>query len=360
MYSYSLIPLILRPTRITNKSETLIDNIFTNDSINNISGILMLDTSDHLPNFSIAETKINLKSNNHQKNFRDFSNTNIRKLKTCMTNFNWKDSIKMHDNVNDAYNNFIEIFNSMLDKFVPLKKKSNKTKTKSKLPWIAKDLIKMINKKNRFYKQYMNKRTQQSKTKYKTLKNKVNKLLRTAKKNYYSDQLKKEKNNIKNTWKILNNVLNKDHKRPCHTEFNLNGKIINNSNQIPDHFNDFFINIGPNQVSQIPDTNTHFSTYLSNPTQNSMLFTPITEDEVIEVINNLDAKKSAGHDNISILIIKKLATELSTPLTDVFNMSLDSGIKTAKVTSQITGQFQFYPVSQKFLKDWFSIDAFHF
>ena len=57
-----------------------------------------------------------------------------------------------------------------------------------------------------------------------------------------------------------------------------------------------------------------------------MFFTPITEEEVIKVIKNLDTKKSAGHDGISILIIKKLADELSNPLTYIFNMSLKSGI----------------------------------
>ena len=57
-----------------------------------------------------------------------------------------------------------------------------------------------------------------------------------------------------------------------------------------------------------------------------MFFTPITEDEVIEIIKNLDAKKSPSHDHIPILIIKKLANELSTPLTYIFNLSLSSGI----------------------------------
>ena len=149
--------------------------------------------------------------------------------------------------------------------------------------------------------------------------------MRPAKRNYYSNQLEKEKRNIKNTWKILNNVLNKDHKKSCNTEFNLNGQIINNPYQIPEHFNDFFINIGPNQVSQIADSNSHFSTYLPKSTDNAMFFDPIPEDEVLEVIKNLDAKKSTGHDGFSILIMKKLAAELSVPLTLIFNMSIKDG-----------------------------------
>ena len=56
-----------------------------------------------------------------------------------------------------------------------------------------------------------------------------------------------------------------------------------------------------------------------------MFFNPITEDEVLEVIKNLDAKKSTGHDGFSILIIKKLAAELSVPLTLIFNMSRKDG-----------------------------------
>ena len=59
---------------------------------------------------------------------------------------------------------------------------------------------------------------------------------------------------------------------------------MNNPNQIPEHFNDLFINIGPNQISQIADSNTHFSTYLSKSTDNTMFFNLITEDEVLEVI----------------------------------------------------------------------------
>ena len=38
------------------------------------------------------------------------------------------------------------------------------------------------------------------------------------------------------------NYVNKDHKKTCNTEFNLNGQKINNPDQIPEHFNDFLLN----------------------------------------------------------------------------------------------------------------------
>ena len=78
---------------------------------------------------------------------RDLSSKNMNNLKKCMNDFKWKDSLEIHGDVNSAYNEFIKIFTNMLNKFTPLKKKNSKAKTKSNLPWLTKDLIKMINRK---------------------------------------------------------------------------------------------------------------------------------------------------------------------------------------------------------------------
>ena len=51
MTSYSLYPRITKPTRITSKSATLIDNIYTNSHAKQNGGILLADISDHLPIF---------------------------------------------------------------------------------------------------------------------------------------------------------------------------------------------------------------------------------------------------------------------------------------------------------------------
>ena len=54
--SYFFLPYILQPTRITERSPTLIDNIFGNSySMDVISGNLVLKISDHLPLFWIID-----------------------------------------------------------------------------------------------------------------------------------------------------------------------------------------------------------------------------------------------------------------------------------------------------------------
>ena len=60
MFSSSFFPLISRPTRITSRSATLIDNIFVNSLEDNFtSGLLFTDLSDHLPIFQITTTIYN-------------------------------------------------------------------------------------------------------------------------------------------------------------------------------------------------------------------------------------------------------------------------------------------------------------
>ncbi len=50
----NFIPIITKPTRITDHTKMLIDHIYINKSIHQVkSGIAVFDISDHLPIFSI-------------------------------------------------------------------------------------------------------------------------------------------------------------------------------------------------------------------------------------------------------------------------------------------------------------------
>ena len=88
MFFLPFFPLILRPTRITQHTATLINNIFTND-IKNIegstNGILFSDISDHLPIVHVqnlktqhvrsSEKEFTYKRVINDSNIKSFSNT---------------------------------------------------------------------------------------------------------------------------------------------------------------------------------------------------------------------------------------------------------------------------------------------
>ena len=55
MISHYLLPHILHPTRVTDHSATIIDNIFSNNcEMDTVSGNLLSQISDHFPQFLIT------------------------------------------------------------------------------------------------------------------------------------------------------------------------------------------------------------------------------------------------------------------------------------------------------------------
>ena len=101
--SYGLLPQIIQPTRITDTSATIVDNIFTNNMNNKIaSGNIITDFSGHYTQFvSIFREKIDYKSIKMYK--RDYS-------KFCEDSFRDDVSIQNFNNhfedVNDKFNDF--------------------------------------------------------------------------------------------------------------------------------------------------------------------------------------------------------------------------------------------------------------
>ena len=99
MYSESLSPQITIPARITPRSSTLIDNIFTN-TVNEslVSGNLTFSISDHLAQFLIypeltinnKEKKIPQYKKNYKKSQHNQIERRIRKLKLDRTFKNTK------------------------------------------------------------------------------------------------------------------------------------------------------------------------------------------------------------------------------------------------------------------------------
>ena len=58
IYLYCMIPTILKPTRITEMSATIIDNILTNCDNEVTTAILVTDITDHLPTILVNKMKI--------------------------------------------------------------------------------------------------------------------------------------------------------------------------------------------------------------------------------------------------------------------------------------------------------------
>ena len=335
MFSLGLYPLLDKPTRITDHSATLIDNIFTNELDSKInSGLLISDISDHLPIFAVCKyPDINRISNQKYTLIRQTDKNCIDALKNELLLQNWNDVMGSTD-VNIAYDNFIKTFVNLYDKHCPVKKICSNVNGNKIKPWFTTGLRNACKKKNNLYRKFLQCRTKSAEERYKVYKNKLTTILRNSEKIYYSTLLDKEKNNIKGTWKILNTIIRKgQHSSPLPDKFMSNGKTVTHKKDIANGFNDFFVNVGPNLAKDIniPNENTHVLDYLNSQNPESMFLASVEESEVINIVRNCKNKKSTGYDGIDMTIIKQVIYHIIKPFTHICNNSFENGVFPSKM-----------------------------
>ena len=198
--SSGYMPLITKPTRITKSTATLIDNIFTNNArkTGHHSGILLNDLSDHLPIFAITEHEMKNcpeipNSGSHITRKISIKSLELfaKKIKSC----NWQSTLSKN-NPTESYVSFFKEFFKIYDYFFPLKKyKSNNIKIDNNL-WISRGLKNSTKRKEKLYKKFIKNPTKNNEQIYKKYRNKLNHLIRIAKKNYYSKKFSQAQNDI--------------------------------------------------------------------------------------------------------------------------------------------------------------------
>ena len=124
VYENGTIPIINKPTGLTNKTTTAIDHILTNSYTETIfkTTILKCDVSDHFPIcLLIPSLKFSLKNKIIHTYKRSFNEQSIFNFKKIFFQIDWQD-IETLQNPRDAYTYFLEQFLTLYDTFFPLKK----------------------------------------------------------------------------------------------------------------------------------------------------------------------------------------------------------------------------------------------
>ena len=205
----NLFKSINQPTRISNNSSTLIDNIFHNGNFSYISsGILQYEFTDHLPIFILMKlNKIRFKCKQNVPIItHNINNTNnVNKLMKELNETNWT-FIKSED-INISLDLFITHFSKIYDKTCLKKHKSNNIFRKKDIPWFTKSLKKACRKKQKLYIKYINNRNDNNLRIYKKYKNDLTNIIRKCKKDFYTKSLDNSKS-IKTTWSIINSLIN--------------------------------------------------------------------------------------------------------------------------------------------------------
>ncbi len=326
VFAQGFVPMIHRPTRVTHSTATLIDHIYTNNITPNCtSGIILSDITDHFATFYAINTKLPNQKMEHIER-RIFSEANVNHFRDDLNQTDFT-PILQETNCERAYSDFISIYTHYLNiNFPKTTLKTNKKYLKKEI-WMTEGLLKSLRTKSNLFTKKLKQPSEFNIEYYKSYSNKYNRLRREMKKLYYKKILEVNKNNMKNTWKILKDVIGKtNNKSNFPQSFLIDESNVSNKHQIANSFNKYFSSIGKKTSQNVPNANKSFSQYLKNPSLNSIFIEPVDSQYILEVVNKFKPKTSYGHDEIPTKLVKNTITDILDPITHIVNLSLTTGI----------------------------------
>ena len=330
--SHNFLPTITLPTRITDTTATVIDNILMkldnrtiNDNIE--SGNIYTDITDHLPNFVIIkvnDNKLNAKNIITDRPLvRLQGQENINRFKQLLSREKFNDVYDEKDPdviLDMIYKKLKQAYNISF----PLVKLSRK-KMKDK-KWITKGIRKSINKKSNLYKKYLNYPNETNRNIYTRYKNVLTNVIRKAKEMYYKQIIDEQKKDLRSLWKIANPLTNpkKVKSKKNINKIIQNGTTITNEKEIADSLNDHFTNIG-NRLIQKHNYNDNklFQNYLKSSSDRSMYMFPTNKMEIAKIVAAFKIKKAPGDDELTNKIIKACFDLI--PLEHLCNQTIKTG-----------------------------------
>ena len=326
LLSYSFVPLISRPTRCTSSNATLIDNIFTNSlkslSENSLSGISFQHISDHFPVFLFNNFKTNIFNKNQIIFKESFNPQNINRFKDFLINHNWNTVVECND-VNHATNTFLNQVSHFYKVCFPVKKIVLKSIHK---PWVTHCLLNSIKRKNKLYKAHLKNPCSATKLRFSKYRNKLNHLLRISEKKYYTDCLKKHAQNLRKSWNIINEILDRSKSTDSLPEsFESHCGNITGPKNIANHFNQYFSTIGTELADNIRPTSVDPLHYISPSQSNNLTLDDIDEEDLKKIFLTLK-NSAAGYDGIRPSVLKSVFDQIKMPLIYLVNMSFHHGI----------------------------------
>ena len=256
--------------------------------------------------FKVLKSKC-FRSNQTRRSY-NYRKANLSALYNDIQNAEWH-KIQENDDINTMCDVFYANLYKVLDDNVPLRKI-----TKLKYPaWYDKEIISTIKRKFKFHSKYKRFRRQSDQNEFQRLRFLSKNLIQLA----FKDFLAKAELNINNHPEHIWNFI---HSKDCRTRIpgvmNDNGFSIDSPREIVEAFANYFASV----YSPKSNLSTSINDNIFSP---NICIEPVTVNQVISVISQLNACSSLGHDEIPYFLVHDCAEAFSYPLTAIFNKCIE-------------------------------------
>jgi hypothetical protein len=323
---YNLNGVVNFPTRITESSSTAIDNFFMDKGKNakySISPIYN-GLSDHDAQLLVLHDAIINNQVPHSTIIRQINENTIAQFKLNLSYENWSETFT-EDNIDINYKNFLNTYLRIFNSTFPHKRIYP---NRNRNAWITKGIKISCKRKEALY--ILSKSTQNPKLRsyYKTYSKILSEVIKTAKKMHYHNLLSRSHNKVKTMWNLVKVEINKQNRNNV-PPLNIEGSPANDYQELARVFNEYFINAtNLAQTGNLKDNSSaveNLNTVYNGPFEQIDL-TPVTAQEIKNIIRSLKWTTSSGYDEVPPRLLKLSLPYIISPLTYLCNKSLISGI----------------------------------
>ena len=316
--------LITKPTRVTLKSSTIIDHIYTTIPDKHVkSGVIDLCMSDHF----LIYTILGCKSASKQPKdilIRSYNKFNLRSfindISSC-TNLN----VSNINDINTAWNKWSSSFANICERHAPLRTIRVKDRNK---PWVTKEILKLIYARDIAHKIALRDQNENKWNEYRYLRNLIVNKLRDSEKKFLTNELRKHKGKS-SMWKPLKMAMNSNNKSsslpPSLTPNKLNEYYVHMGTKLAEKFET------EGDLSGIKQHNENF------------YFKPLEVNTIFKKLMKLDSKSKLDILKFDGRLLQCAAIHIAPQITHICNLSMKQGIlphawKQARVTPIYKGK----------------------
>ena len=151
--------------------------------------------------------------------------------------------------------------------------------------------------------------------------------MKCARRQYYNKALAENKDNLSKYWSIMKEIIGKGRAEENPSYFlDESGERNEDCMEIATNFNKYFINVGPQLASKIPETSEDCTRYLQHRNDYTIFLEPVIIEETRKII-----MASAGWNCINKLMLINTLDCIIVPLTHILNLSITQGIFPSKL-----------------------------
>jgi hypothetical protein len=227
---------------------------------------------------------------------RDFSQQNIARFKIELSMANWENVLVQTD-VDTAYDRFWNTYLEIYNRTFELKRRRFNKNINKRQNFITRGILVYRNTKKTLHKKSISNPSAENIASYKNFKTIYHRVIRAAKKLYFTSKLESNADNPRKTWETLNEILGKSRGTANIDRININGISCSEPIEIASHFNTFFTAVGQQIADGVEPVEKNAEEYVNynRPVPNLLLQNTTPEHVYKTIKKNFKPKTVMTH-----------------------------------------------------------------